>query len=160
VSTFDAQRPARTLLRMLWPSRWRIGLAVLTYAVKHSPVWLLPLVTANIIDVVVSHRPVALLWVNAAVPAVVLMQNMLVGVMRRRAQIRNEQFRTRVEQMSARVSEMTHLMPITRAHGLEHVALRRVSGTVEEVGRAGFQCEELLRDNGLYARMHSAQLKT
>ncbi len=229
---------------MLWPSRWRIAVALLTYAVKHSPVWLLPLLTANIIDVVVSHRPIALLWINAAVLAVVLVQNMgthvlwvrlnsrivrrlgvqlrsaltqrlqmlsigyhnrtgaarlqnkvvrdvenvemmlqqasdagagaavtligaltltaikvpqfvplfllvvpcaavLVALVRRRAQIRNEQFRTRVEHMSARVSEMTHLMPITRAHGLEHVALRRVTGTVEEVGRAGFRLDML-----------------
>lgn len=238
VPLFDAKRPARTLLRMLRPDRWRILLAALVYAVKHSPIWLLPLLTANIIDVVVSRRPITLLWINAAILAVVLLQNLvthvvwvrlnsrivrrvgvelrsaltqrlqmlsigyhnrvgaarlqnkvvrdvenvelmmqqssdagmgaivtligalvlttvrvpqfvplfllvvpcaavLVSVVRRRSQARNEQFRMHVEQLSARVGEMTHLMPITRAHGLERVALRRVTGTVEEVGRAG-----------------------
>ncbi|HCT77367.1 MAG TPA: ABC transporter [Micromonosporaceae bacterium] len=230
------------ILRMLSPSRWRIAATVLTFAVKHSPVWLLPILTANIIDIVVERRPIALLWVNAAVLALVLLQNIpvhvmwvrlnsrivrrigvelrssltqrlqqlsigfhtragssrlqnkvvrdvenielmlqqvsemgaaavitligalamtairvpqfvplfllvvpcaavLVAVIRNRSGARNEQFRRRVELLSARVGEMTHLMPITRAHGLEQTALRRVSGTVEEVGEAGLRLD-------------------
>ncbi len=65
----------------------------------------------------------------------------LVSVIRNRTGARNEQFRKRVEQLSARVGEMTHLMPITRAHGLEEAALRRVSGTVQEVGEAGLRLD-------------------
>jgi ATP-binding cassette subfamily B protein len=228
----------RDVLALLKPSRWRIVAAVLTFAVKHSPVWLLPILTANIIDVVVQRRPLGVLWLNAAILGLVLLQNIpvhvmwvrlnsrivrrtgvtlrseltqrlqqlsigfhtnagsarlqnkvvrdvenvelmlqqvseagsaavitllgalvmtairvpqfvplflivvpaaaiLVSVIRTRSGLRNEQFRHRVEQLSARVGEMTHLMPITRAHGLEQAALRRVSGTVHEVGEAG-----------------------
>ncbi len=232
----------REILALLKPSRWRIVAAVLTFAVKHSPVWLLPILTANIIDVVVQHRPIGLLWLNAAILGVILLQNVpvhvawvrlnsrivrrtgvhlrfeltqrlqqlsigfhtkagsarlqnkvirdvenvelmlqqvseagsaavitllgalvmtairvpqfvflfllvvpvaaiLVSVIRNRTGARNEQFRKRVEQLSARVGEMTHLMPITRAHGLEEAALRRVSGTVQEVGEAGLRLD-------------------
>lgn len=240
--TLNAARPARAILRLLAPSKWRIALAVLTFAVKHSPVWLLPILTANIIDVVVEHRPITQLWLNAAVLSVVLLQNVpthvawvrlsskvvrkigvdlrsaltqrmqqlsigyhtragssrlqnkvvrdvenvelmlqqtaeagtsavitlisalamtairvpqfvplfllvvpcaavLVSVVRKRANARNEQFRRRVEQLSARVGEMTHLMPITRAHGLEKTALRRIGGSVQEVGEAGLRLD-------------------
>ncbi|GIH04129.1 ABC transporter ATP-binding protein [Rhizocola hellebori] len=238
----ETVRPGRMILRMLAPSRWRIAATLLAFAVKHSPVWLLPILTANIIDVVVQRKPIHLLWVNAAVLALVFLQNIpvhvlwmrlssrivrrigvdlrsrlverlqqlsigfhvragssrlqnkivrdvenvelmlqqvaeagaaalitlisalamtalrvpqfvllfllvvpcaavLVSVIRAKSGARNEQFRRRVEQLSARVGEMTHLMPITRAHGLEQTALRRVSGTVQEVGEAGLRLD-------------------
>jgi ATP-binding cassette subfamily B protein len=242
VTEFDGSRPLRTLLWLLAPSRWRVPAALLAFAVKDSPVWLLPLLTANIIDVVVGHQPIRRLWLNAAVLAVVLLQNLpvtmlwvalmsrivrslgtrlrsmlagrlqhlsigyhtrtgtslaqtkvvrdvenvelmlqqtaqtgasalfillgalaltalrvpqfvgvfllvvpvaagLVAMVRRLSGARNEQFRRRMEQLSARVGEMSMLMPITRAHGLEQAALRRVRGTVEEVGAAGFRLD-------------------
>ncbi|MEU0556208.1 ABC transporter ATP-binding protein [Dactylosporangium sp. NPDC006015] len=235
---FDGRRPLRTTVRLLAHRKWRIALATVAFAVKDSPIWLLPLLTANIIDVVVEHRPLAQLWLNAVVLAVVLLQNIpvhmlwvrqmslivrdlgtdlrsalagrlqqlsisfhtkagasllqtkvvrdvenvemmlqqvaasgtsavltlagalsltavrvpqfvplfllvvpatagLVAMVRRRSGARNEEFRRRVEDLSARVDEMAHLMPITRAHALETEALHRVRGTVEEVRAAG-----------------------
>jgi ATP-binding cassette subfamily B protein len=65
----------------------------------------------------------------------------LVSATRNRTNARNEQFRRRVEQLNVRVGEMAHLMPITRAHALEQTALRRVRGTVEEVGEAGIRLD-------------------
>ncbi len=65
----------------------------------------------------------------------------IVAVVRRRSATRNEQFRRRVEELNARVDEMAQLMPITRAHGLESVALHRMRGTVEEVGSAGLRLD-------------------
>ncbi|MGI5177657.1 ATP-binding cassette domain-containing protein [Dactylosporangium sp. CA-152071] len=58
---FDGRRPLRTTVRLLAHRKWRIALATVAFAVKDSPIWLLPLLTANIIDVVVEHRPLALL---------------------------------------------------------------------------------------------------
>jgi ATP-binding cassette, subfamily B, bacterial len=240
----DGRHPLRSVLRLLRPSRWRILLALLTFAVKHSPIWLLPLLTANIINVVVEHRPISELWWNTAILAVVLVQNwpthmlwvslnsrivrsngarlrsalttrlqqlsigfhtragssvlqtkvvrdvenvelmlqqvseagssalvtllgaliltsirvpefvplfalvvpfsaILVAIVRKRSSSRNEQFRRRVEQLSASVGEMAHLMPITRAHGLEQVAIRRVRGTVDAVNEAGLRLDLL-----------------
>ncbi|MEV4512171.1 ABC transporter ATP-binding protein [Dactylosporangium sp. NPDC049525] len=235
---FDGRRPLRTIVRLLAPRKWRLALATVAFAVKDSPIWLLPLLTANIIDVVVEHRPLPQLWLNAAVLAVILLQNIpvhmfwvrqmslivrdlgtdlrsalagrlqqlsisfhtkagasllqtkvvrdvenvemmlqqvaasgtsavltlvgalsltavrvpqfvplfllvvpatagLVAMVRRRSGARNEEFRRRVEDLSARVDEMAHLMPITRAHALETEALHRVRGTVDEVRAAG-----------------------
>lgn len=235
-------RPVRAVLQLLAPARGRVTLATLAFVVKDSPIWLLPLLTANIIDTVVEHGPISHLWINAAVLAVVVLQNipvhllwvrlssriirrlgtslrsdltqhlqqlsigfhtrtgastlqtkvvrdvenveqmlqqvaqagtsavftligaltltairvpefvplfvlvvpataLLVAYVRRRSGARNEHFRRRVEQLNSRVGEMAHLMPITRAHGLETAALHRVRGTVEEVGEAGIRLD-------------------
>ncbi|MEV6930061.1 ABC transporter ATP-binding protein [Dactylosporangium sp. NPDC051485] len=248
---FDGRRPVRTTLRLLAPGKARLALATLAFAVKDSPIWLLPLLTANIIDVVVQHRPVAQLWLNAGVLAVILLQNIpmhmlwvrqmslivrhlgtdlrsdlagrlqqlsigfhtkagasllqtklvrdvenvemmlqqvaasgtsailtllgaltltavrvpqfvplfllvvpctagLVAMVRRRSGARNEEFRRRVEELSARVDEMAHLMPITRAHALEQEAVHRMRGTVEEVRAAGLRLDMV---NGRFGAM-------
>ncbi|MGJ6965468.1 ABC transporter ATP-binding protein [Streptosporangium sp. G11] len=219
-------------------------MGVLAFLVKHSPTWLLPLITANVVDIVVSRAPIAHLWANAGVLLVLLLFNyplhllyvrcthgairrmgtglrsalcrrmqqlsigyharvsaavlqtkvirdvesveqtsqqaadmglsaltMLAGglvviavqvpaaipvflvvvpaaallVMRMRTRLRddNESFRREVEQLSSRVSEMTTLIPITRAHGLEQDALHRVDGTLTKVLRKGLRLDLL-----------------
>jgi ATP-binding cassette subfamily B protein len=67
----------------------------------------------------------------------------LVVRLRRRLRDRNEMFRQQVEQLSSRVSEMTTLIPITRAHGLENTALHRVDRTLGEVLHAGLRLDRL-----------------
>lgn len=219
-------------------------MAVFAFLVKHSPTWLLPLITANVVDIVVTRAPIAHLWVNAGVLLALLLFNyplhllyvrclhgairrmgtnlrsalcrrmqqlsigyharvsaavlqtkvirdvesveqtsqqaadmglsaltMLAGglvviavqvpaaipvflvvvptaallVMRMRTRLRddNESFRREVEQLSSRVSEMTTLIPITRAHGLEQDALHRVDGTLTKVLRKGLRLDLL-----------------
>ncbi|WP_299531648.1 ABC transporter ATP-binding protein [uncultured Streptomyces sp.] len=241
---YRGEHPIRTLGYLLRPDRRRLALGVLAFVVKHSPIWLLPLITANIIDVVVEHRPERELWLNAGTLLFVLllnypthllyvrclngsvrrmgtalrealcrrMQQLSIGyhartsagvlqskvvrdveaveqmvqqsadsglagivtltggliviavrvpsalpvflvvvpaaaylVMRLRSRLRsqNEAFRQEVEQLSARVSEMTSLIPITRAHGLEHAALGRVDGSLRQVLVAGLRLDLL-----------------
>ncbi|MFD4232391.1 ABC transporter ATP-binding protein [Streptomyces sp. NPDC058545] len=241
---YRGEHPVRTLGYLLRPDRRRIAVAAAVFVVKHSPVWLLPLITANIIDVVVQHRPERELWLNAGTLLCVLllnypmhllyvrclggsvrrmgtalrdalcrrMQQLSIGyhsrtsagvlqakvvrdvesveqmvqqsadmglaavitmiggltviavrvpsflpvflvvvpaaallVMRLRARLRshNESFRQEVEQLSARVSEMTSLIPITRAHGLERTALGRVDGSLRQVFTAGLRLDLL-----------------
>lgn len=72
---YAGEHPLRTLGYLLRPDRAKLWGAVLVFAVKHIPVWLLPLVTAHIIDVVVEHRPVAQLWWNTAAVLFVLLLN-------------------------------------------------------------------------------------
>ncbi|GAA2447690.1 ABC transporter ATP-binding protein [Streptomyces macrosporus] len=55
----------------------------------------------------------------------------------------NETFRQEVEHLSSRVTEMTTLIHITRAHGLERTALRRVDGTLRQVLDAGLRLDRL-----------------
>jgi ATP-binding cassette, subfamily B, bacterial len=65
----------------------------------------------------------------------------LVQGMRRGLSTRNQQFRAEVERMAAHVTEMTHLIPITRAHGLEHDELERMDTTLTHVREAGLELD-------------------
>jgi hypothetical protein len=69
---FRSGQPWRTLLNLYWPERCWVGLALLSYLFKASPVWILPVITANIIDIIAHHREGGVhgLWLNAAVGAV------------------------------------------------------------------------------------------
>lgn len=248
---YRGENPIRTLGHLFRPDRRRLALAGALFVVKHSPVWLLPLITANIIDVVVTHGSQTTLLVNAGVLLFILavnlplhmwyvrclhgsnrrmgttvrsalcrrMQQLSIGyhartsagvlqakvvrdvesieqmvtqtsdqglgavltligglvvigveapaflpafllvvplmallLMRLRTRLRrhNESFRREVEQLSSRVGEMTMLIPITRAHGLEGAALGRVDGTLRQVFAAGLSLDLL---NGRLASM-------
>ncbi|ARQ67702.1 ABC transporter ATP-binding protein [Streptomyces marincola] len=241
---YQGEHPVRTLAYLFREDRLRLVVAVLAFVVKHSPAWLLPLVTANIIDIVVDHRPVSELTANALLLVAVLalnypthllyvrcmhgsvrrtgtalrsalcrrMQELSIGyhsrvsasalqtkvirdvenietsvqqsadtglaavitllgglaviglrvpaalpafivvvpaaallVQRLRSRLRgqNEQFRRQVEHLSTRVGEMTSLIPVTRAHGLERAALLRVNGSLRQVLSAGIRLDLL-----------------
>ncbi|MGI5460676.1 ABC transporter ATP-binding protein [Streptomyces sp. CA-249302] len=232
------EHPIRTLGYLFRADRRRLIAAVGVFTVKHSPVWLLPLITASIIDTVVQHQPIERLWVSTGIILFILLVNyplhvlyvrllygsvrrmgtalrsalctrmqqlsigyhsrvsagvlqakvvrdvetveqmvqqtaetglgaitVLVGglviigirtpefvpvflvvvpaaalvVARLRARLRthNEHFRHEVETLSSRVSEMTRLIPVTRAHGLEGKALRRMDGTLRRLLSSG-----------------------
>ncbi|RKN41332.1 ABC transporter ATP-binding protein [Streptomyces hoynatensis] len=241
---YQGEHPVRTLAYLFRKDRLRLLVAVLAFVVKHSPVWLLPLVTANIIDIVVEKRPISELGGNTLVLVVVLLLNypthmlyvrcmhcsvrrtgtglrsalchrmqelsigyhsrtsasalqtkvirdvenieqsvqqsadtglaavisligglvviglrvpaalpafvlvvpaasLLVRRLRERLRSHNEHFRRQVEQLSSRIGEMTSLMPVTRAHGLERAALGRVDGTLRQVLSAGIRLDLL-----------------
>lgn len=243
-SYFIHRHPLQTLWLLFDADRPRLVLAVIAFIIKHSPVWLLPLLTANIIDVVVAQKPIAELWWNALLLALLIFQNMpmhvlymrqlstalrcvetrlrsglsrqlqrlsigyftrasagvlqtkvvrdvenieqmvrtlfdaglsalsglvgalvitairapaflpffllvvpvsafLVQTMRRGLAERNQEFRSQVERMAARLTEMTHLIPITRAHGLEQDELERVDETLSNVRKAGLELDML-----------------
>jgi len=232
------ENPIRTLAYLFRADRRRLALAVAVFTVKHSPIWLLPLITASIIDTVVEHQPVSRLWISTGIilfillinyPLHVLYVRLLYGSVRRmgtdlrsalctrmqqlsigyhsrvsagvlqakvvrdvetveqmvqqtaetglgaitvltgglviigfrtpefvpvfivvvpvaallvsrlkaRLRTHNEQFRHEVETLSSRVTEMTRLIPVTRAHGLEGKALRRMDGTLRRLLTSG-----------------------
>jgi ATP-binding cassette subfamily B protein len=239
---YHGEDPLRTLAYVFENERGHLLAAAGIYVIKHSPVWMLPLLTANIIDVVVQHGPLADLWVNAFVLVVLLFQNIpshilymrqlsaalrstetrlrsalcrrlqqlsigyytqasagvlqnkvvrdvesiqdmlrqlfdgglsavcnlagalvitgirapaflpfflvmvpvsavLVLAMRRSLTARNQQFREEMDHMAARVTEMTHLIPITRAHGLERDELERMDATLSHVRSAALELD-------------------
>ncbi|MDV7219579.1 ABC transporter ATP-binding protein [Streptomyces prunicolor] len=232
------EHPIRTLTYLFRADRRRLALAVAVFTVKHSPIWLLPLITASIIDTVVQHQPVSGIWISTGIilfillinyPLHVLYVRLLYGSVRRmgtdlrsalctrmqqlsigyhsrvsagvlqakvvrdvetveqmvqqtaetglgaitvltgglviigirtpefvpvfivvvpvaallvsrlkaRLRTHNEQFRHEVETLSSRVTEMTRLIPVTRAHGLEGKALRRMDGTLRRLLTSG-----------------------
>lgn len=239
---YDGTRPARTFLRIYRGQRVRLAVAAAAFALKHSPVWVMPVLTAEVIDIVVEHRPVRELWLSAGLMALLIVQNLPVSVlfyrqlsyavrtvetglrtalcrrlqelsigyhrrvsagvlqakiirdvenvvettrqvfdsgmaalttlagavvltavrvpeflpvlalavpasaalvvsMRRRMTAGNAHFRAEVERMSARVSEMTHLVPVTRAHALEDRELDRMRYTLTGVREAGIRLD-------------------
>lgn len=87
-----------------------------------------------------------------AIPLAVVLR----AILNRRSRQRNESFRREVEQFSARVGEMATLLPITRAHGLEHVAVGRVARGADGVRHAGFRLDLL---NGRFASLSWVSLQ-
>ncbi|MFH8927018.1 ABC transporter ATP-binding protein [Streptomyces pristinaespiralis] len=255
---YRGEHPVRTLRYLFRPERARLAGAVAVFFGKHTPVWLLPPVTANIIDVVVEQRPISELWWNCAVMLVVLalnlplhllyvhwmhgsvrrvgrdlrsalvqrMQQLSIGfhtrtsssvlhakvirdvetletgvqqaadngltaaatltgglaviavvtpaflpvfvvlvpasalivvTLRSRLRDRNASFRRSVERLSSSVSEMTTLIPITRAHALERTALRRVDHDLDTVLREGSRLDLL---NGRFGSLSWMVLNT
>ncbi|MET9494781.1 ABC transporter ATP-binding protein [Streptomyces sp. NPDC006552] len=241
---YRGEHPIRTLGHLFRPDRGRLLLATLLFVVKHSPIWLLPVITATVLDVVVRHGAQADLWRATGLLLFILMINYplhqwyvrllggsirrmgtalrsslcrrmqhlsigyhsrtsssvlqakvvrdveaveqmvqqssdtglgavttLIGglaviglrtpeflpvflvvvpaagflVMRLRGRLRshNEDFRRQVEHLSSRVGEMTTLIPITRAHGLERTALGRVDGSLRQVLAAGLRLDTM-----------------
>ncbi|MFI9173707.1 ABC transporter ATP-binding protein [Streptomyces lincolnensis] len=239
---YRGEHPIRTLAYLFRADRRRIAAAVVIFTVKHSPIWLLPLITASIIDTVVQHQPISRLWTSTGIILFILLVNyplhvlyvrLLYGSVRRmgttlrsalctrmqqlsigyhsrvsagvlqakvvrdvetveqmvqqtaetglgattvligglviiavrtpefvpvflvvvpaaalvvarlRARLRthNEHFRHEVETLSSRVTEMTRLIPVTRAHGLEGKALRRMDGTLRRLLTSGMRLD-------------------
>ncbi|WP_051963434.1 ABC transporter ATP-binding protein [Deinococcus misasensis] len=79
------------------------------------------------------RAPEFILFYVVTVPAAAL----LVRSMRGALSDHNSAFRKELEAMSARIMEMTSLIPITRAHGLEDQELEKVSHTLDRVRTAG-----------------------
>ncbi|MFD0020541.1 ABC transporter ATP-binding protein [Streptomyces sp. NPDC058382] len=255
---YRGENPIRTLGHLFHPDRGKLALAVLVFIVKHSPIWLLPLITATVLDVVVQHGPESGLWQSSGILLFILvinyplhqwyvrllggsirrmgttlrsglcrrMQQLSIGyharvsssvlqakvvrdvesveqmvqqsadmglgavvtlvgglvvigvrvpaflpvflvvvpaagllVMKLRARLRshNESFRREVEQLSSRVGEMTTLIPITRAHGLERTALVRVDGSLKQVFAAGLRLDTV---NGRFGSLAWVILNT
>lgn len=63
--------------------------------------------------------------------------------MRKTLNAHNEDFRSEIERMSSRVNEMTTLLPITRAHGLEKNALKTMHTSFTSVKSAGLRLDRL-----------------
>jgi ATP-binding cassette subfamily B protein len=71
----DGRHPLRAVLRLLGAHRRRVLGAVLVFPLKDSPQWLMPVVTAHVIDVVVDGGPTRHLALWATVACVALLQN-------------------------------------------------------------------------------------
>ncbi|WP_061963057.1 ABC transporter ATP-binding protein [Demequina aurantiaca] len=253
----DAAHPVRSARTLMRPHRKNFALAAGVFVLKDSPLWLLPVVTAAVVDTVVDGGPMRKLGFLAIAAAILLGQNypfhmlfirlfmgasrqigadlrnaliarlqvlsigfhsrasaavvqtklvrdvenvelaflqvgapalsattVFVGavvitaiqvpqflpvyalavpfgaglwwMVRRSSARRNEEFRREVEVFSSRVGEMATLLPITRAHGLEHVAAERVAHGAENVRSAGLRLDIL---NGRFGALSWVSLQ-
>ena len=239
---YSRENPVRTLWYLYEDQKSNLALAFLFFSIKHAPAWVLPLATANIIDILVYKQPIENLIFNAGLLFFIVLQNFPVNLLyvrylafairnveyrlrsalvermqqltmgfylrtnagalqtkvirdveniegmvrngadggfaainsllgavvitairipeflpfflfvgpitalviirlRKTMNDRNEEFRGEIEEMSARVNEMTTLIPITRAHGLEQSALRQMYDSFSNVKRAGLKLD-------------------
>jgi ATP-binding cassette subfamily B protein len=106
---YQGEHPVRTLAYLLRSDRWRLALAFVVFTVKHSPIWLLPLTTAAIVDTVVDHLPIARLWSSAGVVLFILLINyplhllwirLMYGSVRRTGTALRSALCTRMQQLS------------------------------------------------------------
>lgn len=69
------------------------------------------------------------------------MSVMLVTMFRRKIRTKNKEFRQEIEQMSSRVSEMVEMIPVTKAHGLEKVEIRKIDSTLRSIQGKGYRLD-------------------
>ncbi len=244
VHHFKGESPIKTLLFLMQDQRKNILLAIIFFSIKHSPSWFIPLITANLIDVVVQKQGLVTLALNSAALIIVVLQNFPTNLlyvhylakavrdienrlrsalvvrmqqlsigfyqrtnagalqtkvvrdvenieqmlrhmsdgglaainsfmgaviitavrvpsflvffllvapiasiaiirMRRSLNDFNEDFRSEIERMSSRVNEMTTLLPVTRAHGLESRALGTMRESFSSVKTAGLRLDRI-----------------
>ena len=98
---------------------------------------------AGAIVLIALRVPQFVLVFAVVVPAAAL----LVTASRRPMRSKNSLFRSEMERMSVRVTEMAHLIPVTRAHASEESEALRVAAAVSGVRQAGL---ELDRVNGRF----------
>ena len=244
VHQFKGESPVKTLIFLLKDQKKNVLLAVLFFSIKHSPSWFIPLITANLIDIVVQKRGMVEFSLNSAALILVVLQNFPTNIlyvrylamavrdvenrlrsalvvrmqqlsigyyqktnagalqtkvvrdvenieqmlrhmsdgglaainsfmgaviitairvpsflvffllvapiaslaiirMRRSLNEYNEDFRSEIERMSSRVNEMTTLLPVTRAHGLEASALGTMRDSFSSVKSAGLRLDKI-----------------
>jgi ATP-binding cassette subfamily B protein len=244
VHRFKGESPIRTLRYLLTGQRKNVGLAVFFFSIKHSPSWLIPVFTANLIDIIVQKKSFTEFAINSAALVFVVAQNFptnllyvrflsrairdtenrlrsalvvrmqqlsigyyqktnagalqtkvvrdvenieqmlrhmsdgglaaingLIGaivvtaikvpnfliffilvapiasitIIRLRKSLNeyNEDFRSQIEKMSSRVNEMTTLLTVTRAHGLERRAVGRMKDSFASVQQAGLRLDHI-----------------
>ncbi|CAM5598710.1 ABC transporter ATP-binding protein OS=Streptomyces tendae OX=1932 GN=GUR47_04930 PE=4 SV=1 [Streptomyces tendae] len=106
---YRGEHPIRTLVYLFRADRRRLAGAVAVFTVKHSPIWLLPLITAAIIDTVVQHGPISDLWTSTGIIMFILVVNyplhllyvrLLYGSVRRMGTALRSALCTRMQQLS------------------------------------------------------------
>jgi ATP-binding cassette subfamily B protein len=65
----------------------------------------------------------------------------IIRLFRRKISSRTQEFRVELETMSARVSDMIEMIPVTRAHGVERVEIARMNSQLERVKRKGIHLD-------------------
>ena len=80
---FQSGKPWRTLWMLFRRQHRDLIIGELFYLLKASPVWVIPIVTANIIDAASQPKDDGLrcVWINAAIGAVMIIQNIPTGML-------------------------------------------------------------------------------
>jgi len=74
---YQKQKPLKTYFSLFKNHRLKLLLSTLVYTIKHAPVWIMPVLTANIINAVTepSDRSMAIIWINGIIGLALVIQN-------------------------------------------------------------------------------------
>ena len=96
------------------------------------------------IFITLSKSWVIMLFYLVVIPVNLLLINFFRGRMRKE----NRQYRTENEQLSARITDMLTMIPVTKAHGLEETEIGRLSSNIRHVASSGLQMDETVAKFG------------
>lgn len=100
-------------------------------------------------------------WVIMLFYLVVIPVNLLlINLFRKRMRRENRQYRTENEQLSARITDMLTMIPVTKAHGLEETEIDRLSSNIRHVASSGLQMDETVAKFGSWNWVISTLLST
>lgn len=85
------------------------------------------------------RRPYMMLIYLAMVPLVMILRY----VFKNRIREENRAFREKIEEMNSQVSQMIDMIPVSRAHGVEEPATRRVDEKLDQVRNQGQRLDKL-----------------
>jgi ATP-binding cassette subfamily B protein len=80
-------------------------------------------------------------WVALFYTLTVPLSAILLKLFRKRMMQSNEEYRTQIELMSSRVSEMVQMIPIARAHGIEDKEIQHIDNQLEHVKEKGIKLD-------------------
>ncbi len=80
-------------------------------------------------------------WVAMFYIITIPLATTLIRVFQKRMAIGNKEYRNQIETMSARVSEMVQMIPITRAHGAEETEINQLNGQFAQVKEKGIKLD-------------------
>ena len=145
---FHPARPWRRLLALYSPERRLLGLSTVLWLVRSSPFWVLPILTANVIEIVSAPavHPLRALWWNAACGTVFIGQHLVTHGWHYRTLSRAVR---RIEaRLRLAVCRQLHLLSLSYHKHTHGGALQ--SKVMQDVENIGLTLHELY-SNGLYA---------
>lgn len=98
-----------------------------------------------VIIAIVKNGYVSLFFL-VAVPLNVL----LTFAFRNRIRKSHKEMRVKAEEMSAKMTSMIELMPVTKSHGLEDVEIKNVEGAIKKVEIAGLKADKIFAGYGAW----------
>jgi ATP-binding cassette subfamily B protein len=145
---FRGDQPWRTLLGLFWPERGQLLVSTVFWLFKASPVWLLPIITANVIDILTApgRHSLRALWWNAFWGSLCILQNVPTHIWHNNAlslAVRHAETRLR----SALCRHLQELSISYYKHTSTGLLQNKVMRDVENIGLATRE----LYNNGLYS---------
>lgn len=76
-------KPLKTLIHLYKDNFWKLILSLLFFIIKHSPAWVMPIITGNVIDIATNagSRSLRELWFNLIIAFLLIIQNVPTNIL-------------------------------------------------------------------------------